>query len=901
MDTAPSFANTWAEPFAQATGMIARPRLLTTLDAASAHPLTLVSAPAGFGKTLAVWVWLQQKGVRSAWARPAPGIADAWGFWAALGEAMEAVWPGAGARTRGLLNAPVLPSPEGVAAAVLAGLADHGAVDDAPGVLVLDDYHRVVDARSHTMLQILVERLPPWLRLVLITRYDPPLPLARLRAHGALAELRAADLRFDLDEAGLLLRQLTGYDLPVDALTTLYRRTEGWVAALQLAGLALRQHADPEGFACAFSGSHRHVAGYLMDEVFAGLPAQIQEFLLRTAILDRLSAPLCAALLEREADCERTLSELEQRNLFLVPLDDEGHWYRYHQLFAEMLRQQLGRRMPALVPALHRRAATWLEASGDLDAAFAHLGSAGNASELAAFVERHGRALIGRSRTAQLRRWLERLPHELIASRPLLGLWAAWLLMLAGRTAGAEQLLEQLPEPLGAEGVRFAAERAALRCSLARYRGDLVAALRFGGQARAIAPEDRGVLVTAAINEGLALLAAGEEEAAVARLEAAVDAAGPGGGAYGGLVALHTLARLSLRRGQPAQALAICARGEALAATWDATGLPALGALLVCAAEACAVTGVTTAVLATLDRAAPLLAGTIELNPTARAAALRARLGPAHLGLAGRVAPIDQAVAWLDALGAAASHTRAWLAAQRARLALAHGMPVTARAWAAAHGLADDPETAAVQRLVRIQAALAECSVEGGGPGSLEAELNVLVVQLSKRGWALLQIEASLLCACMHWLRGSERACHAAMRQALCLAAPGQLLGPLHDAALGLPLRPALVSARKHWAVRPADAELAALAGRLLDGLPELAAPSVSPLPTPQLLPEPLSPREYEILHLIAAGLSNQAIAERLVVALNTVKWYSSEIYAKLGVRSRTQALIRARELGLLN
>lgn len=875
-----------------------RPRLRAALDAIWAHPLTLLSAPAGFGKTVAVRDWLQARAPRAAWVALGPEAADPRVCWAALAAALDELWPGAGAPARGLLRAPDLPAPADVGALLLAGLADHAPA--APAVLILDDYQHVADPRSHAALRLLIERLPPWLRLVIITRHDPPLPLARLRAHGAMAELRAADLHLSAAEAAALLDRLAGRALPADLVAALHARTEGWVAALQLAALTLRQHPDPAAFVQAFSGSHRHMMAYLMDEVFAGLPAATQGFLLRTAILDRLCAPLCAALLDVDADCAAMLADLERQNLFLTPLDDMGRWFRWHPLVAEMLRQQLALRAPALPAALHRRAAAWHEGAGDLGRAYEHLRQAGDAAALADFVERHGRALIGRSQTIQLRRWLDQVPTDLVERRPLLGIWAAWLELLSGRVAAAQQLLGRLPAPEGPAARRAEGERLALEGTLARYRGDVTATLALGARARAALPDDRGVRVATALNAGLALLAAGDDDAGMAQLEAAVAAAGADAGAYGGLIALHAQARLALRRGRPAQALAICARGEQLAALWGGADLPAHGALLVCAAEAHALTGDDAAATAALDRAEPLLGGTIELGPAARAAALRAWLNPARPGLAARITPIDRALAWLDTMGAAAPHSRAWLAAQRARLALAHGALAAAQAWSAGSP-ADDPETAATQRLVQAQVALAG---HAAGPaaadlGALDATLAGLAADLARRGWLPLQAEALLLRAAAAGLRGEEPAATDWLAQAIMLAAPEGLLRPLAAAALGLPLQAPLATAAQRWARRPGHADLAALAARLGERLPAATAPAPD-LPPPALLAEPLSPREHEILQLIAAGLSNQAIADRLIVALNTVKWYSSEIYAKLGVRSRTQALIRARALGLL-
>ena len=357
-------------------------------------------------------------------------------FWRHVAAALDRACPGIADQVAPLLQGLQPASVEGVAATLVNELT--AGPDEV--VLVLDDYHLIQVPPIHASLGFLLEHLPASLRLVLASRVDPPLPLARLRARGQLTELRAADLRFTPEEAAALLRTAVRPEPPEAAVVALADRTEGWVAGLQLAALSLRGHAEIDAFVAGFSGSHRYVLDYLTEEVLARQPDHLVRFLLETSILNRLSGPLCDAVCGR-SDSQQLLEQAERANLFLVPLDEERRWWRYHQLFADLLLVRLHQTSPGRVPTLHRAAAIWLEAHGLVDDAVRHALAARDAVWAARLVEQHFDALLRRSEDATLRRWLEALPDGLVCSRPRLCLAQALWALIGGRLEAVEPLL----------------------------------------------------------------------------------------------------------------------------------------------------------------------------------------------------------------------------------------------------------------------------------------------------------------------------------------------------------------------------------------------------------------------------------------------------------------------------
>ena len=464
-------------------GFVPRPRLLEQLSRGMASTLTLVCAPAGCGTTSVLAEWSRHRRPPVAWLSLDRGDSDPARFWRYVAAALDGSRPGIAHRVAALLHGPQQPPLEAVLTVVVNELA--AMAEEA--VLVLDDYHLLDDPAVHASLAMLLGRLPPQLRLVLASRADPSLPLARLRAGGQLSEVRERDLRFTATETAALLRDATGLDLPDDSVAALEARTEGWVAGLQLAALSLEGHADPAGFVATFSGSHRFVLDYLTEEVLTRQPQPLVQFLLETSVLERLSGPLCDAVCGR-GDSQRLLEQIERANLFLIPLDDQRRWWRYHHLFADLLQARLKQADPERVTELHRAAAGWCERHELGDDAIRHALACEDPEWAARLVERHlEEQILRRSEGATIARWLAALPAEVVGSRPRLCFGQALTALLRGRADEAESLLDAVAraaERAGEEPYVPAVGRAASRLAtrpavpavgradLARLRGD---------------------------------------------------------------------------------------------------------------------------------------------------------------------------------------------------------------------------------------------------------------------------------------------------------------------------------------------------------------------------------------------------------------------------------------------
>ncbi len=485
--------------------LVPRTHLVERLQRGAEGALTLVSAPAGFGKTTLLTQWLAQSGTPAAWVSLGPEDNDPSRFLSYLIAALQTLDAQIGTTALALLRTPQPPSPETVLAMLTNDLADRGGGKFA---LVLDDYHLITDETIQRGMTYLVEHLPPQLHLILATRADPPLPLARLRAQGQFCEVRTADLRFGTAEVNTFLQIVMGLDLPPAAIATLEHRTEGWIVGLQLAVLSLQGRADIFAFLAAFSGSHRYVLDYLSDEVLARQPAMVQQFLLHTSILDRLSGPLCDAVTEQE-DSQAMLEALERANLFVVPLDDERGWYRYHHLFAQMLRRRLQQAEPSLVPELHRRASAWYEQHNLSAEAVQHALAAPDVELAARLIEPIALSVAFQGQISTVLGWMHTLPEALIRTRPFLCLYYARLLVYTNQLEAAKVRLQEAER--GVQEEEMTAEQAqtilgwvlSTRASIAGLSGDLLHAIPLAYQALELLPEVEviprvGAIITAA-------------------------------------------------------------------------------------------------------------------------------------------------------------------------------------------------------------------------------------------------------------------------------------------------------------------------------------------------------------------------------------------------------------------
>ena len=900
-------------------GEVRRPRLLERMHEGARGRLTLLSAPAGFGKTTLASAWAHATDLPVAWLSLDEEDADPARFLAYLITALREVGGELGADALAALASPrppPLPSLVNGLLNELTGLSHDVAV-------VLDDYHAADDRSVDELVGLLADRSPPRVHLIVSTREDPDLPLARLRARGHLTELRAADLRFTPEEAVAFFDGHTGDALSVAAVEALESRTEGWIAGLQLAALSLRGRDDATAFVRAFAGDHRHVADYLVDEVLRRQPDDVREFLLATSVLERLSAPLCEAVTGRER-CDRLLRDLERGNLFLVPLDDRRRWYRYHHLFGEMLRAHLEAERPVCARELRARASAWFEAENEPDAAVRYALDAGDGGRVAALAERFGRAVRGSFRPRTVLGWLDALPDALLRSRPLASVEYARAANDVGDLAEAERRIADAeawlaatelgdgapPRGVGNPGVRddldphrpVRAAIATARAYLAQSRGDLPGVVEHAQRALEALPEDdafeRGVV---SCLQGLAQWSRGELDAGHDAFAEGIAAMTRAGGRLG-LGPTEVLA--DMRRAQGRLGDAERLYEEALQGLDDGGDAP-MGAanLHLGRAEVAFERGDRAEADRRLARSEALGEAAVQPGTEFRWHLARAHRAQDDGDLAAALHELDEAER--RAHPTPIPDVRP-IPALRARVQLQRGDVAAAEAWAAARGLsADDPPSYLheFEHLVLARTLLARAPRDADAASREAASLLLerLLRLADEQGRAGSATEILVVAASAHAAGGEIEAATDALERALRLAAPEEWLrvftgeGPelgrlLKKAAARRPLPPF------------AGAVAAALRARSAEGerRPPAASRTGPGTGLGQPLLEPLTERELEVLGLIAEGLSNREIAARLFRALPTVKGYNREIFAKLQVQRRTEAIARARELGLL-
>ena len=757
-------------------GWVSRPRLVEHLRSGMTRELVLVCGPAGFGKSSLLADWVRDEGRAVAWLSLDEGDNDPVRFWRHVTAALDGILPGVAERAAALVGGGASTS---IRAAVTALVND---LVVAPGdvALVVDDYHLIQDPEVHSSLEFLLAQLPVSLRVVLASRSDPPLPLARLRARGQLAELRAADLRFTPDEAGELLRAAVGHDLPDRVVAALAERTEGWVAGLQLAALSLQGRSDVGRFVEEFSGSHRYVLDYLAEEVLDRQSEQLRTFLLETSVLERLSGPLCDALTGR-TDGQELLESAERLNLFLIPLDEERRWWRYHHLFADLLRARLLRQHPDQVPHLHRAAAEWHERHGLADHAVRHALAAGDDAWAARLIEGHLEdqiLLLGQGAT--LIRWLSVLPPEVIHRRPRLTLGQAVVALLEGRLDEVEPLLalaERTSTETGDTPYRASIDRtdsivanvpaavAVGRADLACLRGDAERGARYGRVALAhLTDQDELLGIIARYHLGVADWLAGRLGQAEQAFVEVVAKRSTSGERHVVLRAGYDLGGVQLAQGRLSAALRTYQRQLEAAATSGApssVGMAHVGMAKVLyerdelrLAREHATLGIEHC--RRLSYAPPLVDGLLTL----------ARIRHAEGDPLAAAAAIDEA----EDVMPQAVELRDRMRAIGVRLALADGHVAEAARWVRAHGLTTDGEPAYPREqeyLVLVRVLIAEHHAEPAL--EMVGRWHTLAHAQGRLGSV---ITMRVLAALAHAASGDEPAASAALAEALTLAAP---------------------------------------------------------------------------------------------------------------------------------
>jgi len=912
---------------------VSRPRLIQRLDDGLRQGcrLTLVSAPAGSGKTTLLSAWASLLGSRNsgfglatantpalrdqksetrhhvAWLSLDDADNDPARFWTYLIAALQTAHPQLGQSALKILQSTQFSA--ALPASILTSLLNEIATLTGRVVLVLDDYHVISTQAIHAGIAFLLQHQPQTLHLALATRADPPLPVVRLRARGQLTELRAADLRFTVDEAALFLNETMGLGLAAEDIQALESRTEGWIVGLQLAALSMQGRSDTRQFVRAFTGSHHFVLEYLAQEVLSRQPEAVRQFLMRTSILDRLCEPLCDAVTGNRGS-DAMLAYLQQGNLFIVPLDDERYWYRYHHLFADLLGHRLRKEISASeIAGLHRRASAWHEANGSVAEAVKHALFADEPERAANLIEQNLSRMTTGGELSTLLDRINELPEALIHSRPVLCIPRAWALVFAGQFDGVEPLLqaaernlppagsEQPPQALAPDaGSVLRGNIATIRAFIADRTGDGSHAMELAQLADELLPP--GDLMSRSLVPyilGRAYRTTGDLTRAARAASEMVRIGQAAGNEMTTVMGMCEQATLYKLRGQlrraadlyrQAQQLKL-EQGELNFVTWALVDV-GLSDLLLEQNELAAARQRLERVVHNLEQMS--WGGA----PTDLVLAYTTLVGvlTAQGDLAGASAALQKAESarqrYNDFPGfksvIASCQVGLWLARGELDQAVRWSQRFTGGDDTAGALLTDELEQIALAR-VRIAegktkeahsllARLAEATAAGGRRGR---HIQVLVLQA-------LALDA----------QNDSIGALAALEKALSLAEPegyvrvfvdgGQPMADLLRAALSQGLLPDYVS------------QLLAGFGMQDQG----PKPAISPPPQPAALVEPLSERELEVLHLISAGHTNQEIAARLVVTLNTVKKHTSNIYGKLEVNSRTQAIARARELGLI-
>ena len=889
--------------------VVLRPRLSERLNEGLHRKLTLIAAPAGFGKTTLASAWLASCEWRAAWLSLDEGDSDPTRFLTYLVAALQTIAPTIGAGVLGVLQAPQPPPIESILAALLNdinSLPDHV-------VLVLDDYH-VLDARPvDDALVFLLEHLPPQLHLVITTREDPQLPLARLRVRNQLTELRAADLRFTPAEAAEFLSRVMDLDLSAEEVAVLESRTEGWIAGLQLAALSMRGRDDSAQFVRAFAGDNRYIVDYLVEEVLQRQPELVRRFLLQTAILERLCGPLCDAVTGQH-DGSTRLEALHRGNFFIVPLDDRRQWYRYHHLFAEVLSTHLIAEQPDQLAPLHRRASAWYEQHGSAADAIRHALAAEDFARVADLVELAVPAMLRNRQEATLLGWLKALPDELVQRRPVLSVGYASALLSSGefedvetRLRSAERWLETTADrparPQAPAAAMVVVDEAAFRrlpgaiavsrAGLALVLGDVAGTVTYARRALDLVPEDdhlwRGA---AAALLGLASWTSGDLETAhrsYADGMARVQKAGNIADAIGCAIAL---ADIRIAQGRLHEAMGIYEHALQLATEQGDPVLRGTADMYVGMSE--------------LERERnDLHAATQHL--------LRSKEQGEHTGLPQNryrwrvaMARIREAQGDLDgALDLLQEAERLYVgdffpnvhpvAALVTRVWVAQGRLGEALDWARAQGLSAHDQLSYLREFEHITLArvLLARSTSDRADRSMREAIGLLerLLQAAEAGERTgSAIEILVLLALAHQAQGDIPAALVPLSRALTLAQPEGYVRMFVD--VGAPMAELLTRMKDEGGrMKEYIRKLLAAFGKQEDVHPS------SLIPHP--LMEPLSERELDVLRLLGTYLSGPDIARELMVSLNTLRTHTKNIYDKLGVNTRQAAVRRARSLDL--
>ncbi|MDX1415241.1 MAG: LuxR C-terminal-related transcriptional regulator [Candidatus Promineifilaceae bacterium] len=908
---------------------VSRPRLIRRLNQGLQQGvrLTLISAPAGFGKTALVTEWISASARPVAWLSPDERDSAPLRFLTYFIAALQTLRQSSGQDLRQvqasdfgseILDLIHSPQPPPVESILIALLNEITTIRD-DFIFVLDDYH-LIDAQAiDEALTFLLEHLPPRMHLVITTREDPGLPLARLRVQSQLTELRVADLRFSPAEAAEFLNKVMDLNLSDEEIAGLEKRTEGWIAGLQMAALSLQGRTDTAAFIHAFTGSNRFVMDYLIDEVLQRQTADVRAFLLATSILGRLSGSLCTAV-SGQPYSQKILQELERSNLLIIPLDDRRQWYRYHPLFADVLQAHLMEEQPNRVSTLHSKACQWFAGHDYLPEAISHAFAAGDMETAANLVERAWPAMERDFQNAAWLGWVKALPDEWARARPVLSLNYAWALLNSGQLEMAEfnlrnterllELIDDGGKPTDRDTAEIViadqeqyrslpASLATARAYLAQALGDVPATIKYAKRAYHLLAEketlQRGIV--AAIL-GLAYWTEGDLEIAYDTLAGGMADMQAAGRVQFAIRGTYILADIRLAQGRLLEAIQIYEELLELAAQQGEHVLHGTADLHLRLSELYLEQD-------NLQAAEQAMRHGQTLGEQASTPIWRYRYYLAQARAKKAQGDLDSALELLDEAQRHYVRTPVPdlqpIAALKARVWIAQGQLTAAQGWVREQELAVDDDLSYSREfeyitLVRWLIMHFRCNPQGNEIYESLALLERLLAAAEAGGRMGSVIEIGILQALSYQAQGSAAEALPPLRRALSLAEAQGYVHIFVDE--GQPLA-GLLSAVKAEGFMPAYVgKLLAAFAAAKQGQPAVSTHTAAPSPQP--LVEPLSSRELEILHLVAEGLSNRQISERLFLAMSTVKGHNSRIYGKLDVRRRTEAVSRARELGLL-
>ncbi len=891
--------------------LVFRPRLIDRLNAGLDKKLTLIAAPAGFGKTTLLSEWISKSPRFVTWLFLDEGDNDPTQFWTYFIASLQGLSPDLGANAFALIQSPQAPPIK----SILTELINDLIAFSTPFASVLDDYHFIDSQPIHDALAFLIDHLPANMHLVITTREDPALPLARLRARDQLTEIRAWDLRFSQEETDTFLRGVMGLDLSKQDVAALEDRTEGWAVGLQLAGLSMQRQTDIKAFITDFSGSNQYILDYLTDEVLQQQPESIRSFLLHTAILDRLCGPLCDAVTGR-IDSDKLLAHLEAANLFVNPLDEERRWFRYHHLFSDLLRNQLTRSQPELISVLHRRASQWFEENGDIQAAIDHALQDTDLTQAARLIEQHALPRVYHGEVTMVVGWFDRLPDAIMESAPVLCIYKAWALVLMRRDAlrgeveralhAADQALDRVNAGKALRNL-VAGHAASIQAFLMRTPAlmgknpDMLISLSQEAQ-RLLPEEEKAIRSTAALNLAYGYLAKADLEAASLAFKQALEDGLSGGNYFAAIYGPINLVLGARLMGHLKEALQLCETSidrfnQILAGQY----FPPIGALYI-------LKGSLLLEYDRLEEAEHALMEGIDLVRWT-GESMAPKLGYTALArlrlIQGDRSAMLEAVRTLEETWPEGT---LYAQALRQRLSILQrpddpDVQKDASTWLAQAEIEFD-ELAVIESVdpintskfdVNLNTSHVLAHLASAKPGaypleSVHAYLERQQDFAASRGFVSWVVEIAIGRTLLYQAAGKKYEALEALEGALSAAAPTGLFRIFVDECE--PLQALLEELKS----RLKDGALIAYTNRLLEAM----SCGSSKVEIGEVQEALLSERELEVLHFLVKGLSYEDISQQLYLSLNTVQFHVKNIYRKLLVNKRVQAIEKAKEMNLI-